>query len=316
MKTIVVLLAAASGCASTIPRAPAHPLARPADPPRAVPLEVCWLEFARNDQPAGYALAGRSSRKRWEITVSGLLVRHPSGDLLIDVGNSSHFADEIKDQKFFARMFLKYGPGANRVVATPAQALRRAGEDPGRLLAVAISHVHADHAGGLVDLPRVPVVLDPRELDFLRRLRASGTAQVVPAHAAAIEGRARPLAFAAVAYENFDESADYFGDGSVVFARLSGHTPGSVATFVNLGDGRRLVHVGDAVLTTEAIDRRVGKSFVMSGTDYDEPAADRAVARLAQLHEMEPTLAILPAHDRLAWTSFFASDVPRCVGRR
>src|SRR5262249_30265114 len=158
--------------------------------------------------PGKLAHAGRSSRRRWEITVSGLLVRHPRGDLLIDAGNSTQFLREIKGQRFLPRQLLRLGPGSNRVVAAAPDALRALGEDPARLLGVAISHLHPDHAGGLVDLPGVPVLAAPEEIGFAAALRDKRAAQVVPAHADAILSRASPLVFKDGPYETFDESLD------------------------------------------------------------------------------------------------------------
>src|SRR6266849_2499747 len=44
--------------------------------------------------------------------------------------------------------------------------LRRVGEDPAKLRWAILSHVHLDHAGGLMDLPPVPVLLTREELQF------------------------------------------------------------------------------------------------------------------------------------------------------
>lgn len=61
-----------------------------------------------------------------------------------------------------------------------------------------------------------------------------------------------------------------------------------------------------------AVERRVSKSLVMASTDVDGDAADRAVAQIAQLHEADPAVLILPAHDRDAWTRAFGAP-GRCV---
>jgi len=137
---------------------------------------------------------------------------------------------------------------------------------------------------------------------------------VVPAHRRTLEGRAERLVFAKKPYAIFDESADLFDDGSVVVVKLGGHTPGSVGVFVNVSPALRMFHVGDAVNLREAITKRRTKSVVMASSDVDRAAADATVAKLAQLHDADPTLKILPAHEREAWEEALGAP-DRCAGQ-
>lgn len=50
----------------------------------------------------------------------------------------------------------------------------------------------------------------------------------------------------------------------------------------------------------------------MTATDHDKPHADAVVAQLAQLHEHDPDLEILPAHDRARWQHVFG-EPGHCV---
>lgn len=279
---------------------PARAFIKPAPSP-VRGLQVCWAEMARNTASGQVATAGVTELGTWDITVSGLVVRHPRGDLVIDVGNSSRFEEEIADYPFVTRTWLRLLPGSNRVVRTAPAALRELGVDPERLFGVILSHAHVDHAGGMVDLPGAKVLLPQEEIDFFARGEREQNVDVVPAHARAVAGRAAAIAFTNGPYETFEESADLFGDGSVVVVKLPGHTPGSVGTFVNTPSGLRLFHVGDVVNVVEAVERRRTKSLVMSSTDHDGPEADRSVARVARLHEADPGVLLLPAHDRPAW---------------
>ena len=65
--------------------------------------------------------------------------------------------------------------------------------------------------------------------------------------------------------------------GSVGFVPLSGHTPGSLGVFVSPSAGERFFHVGDAVNTIEAVEKRRGKSIILQGTDEDGSRAARGV---------------------------------------
>jgi N-acyl homoserine lactone hydrolase len=282
----------------------------------AIPdVSLCWVEFARRETSGQAATAGLSGTKPWSVTVSGLLVRHPRGDVLLDAGNSSKFLEELRSYGMVNHLLLTEGPGSNRLVSTAPDAIRLRGADPKNLKWAILSHAHIDHAGGLVDLPGVPVLLPQEEIDFITTFgKMPGNLNVVPAHAKALEGRMNVLRFEAKPYETFDESADIFGDGTLVIVKLPGHTPGSIGTFVNLSPTRRLLHVGDTVSVLEGIDRRVGKSLPLAWTDFDPDQVGEEISKLAQLHEVDPSLPILPAHDRSAWVSFFG-DTPTCVRR-
>jgi N-acyl homoserine lactone hydrolase len=94
---------------------------------------------------------------------------------------------------------------------------------------------------------------------------------------------------------------------------LRGHTPGSVGIFVNLSPNRRLFYVGDAVDDARGFEDRLGKSLVLRDSDNDETLANQIVAKLSDLHEKRPELAIIPAHGRSAYKEFFPGGPLSCV---
>jgi glyoxylase-like metal-dependent hydrolase (beta-lactamase superfamily II) len=288
------LVAYAFGYRKSLPAA--APIARTAPSFDRLPrMNICWIESAH----------------AFGSTASGIVVSHPGGTLLLDAGDSMHFDDEVAEHPFLTRLWLKTMPGALKPTVPFGDLLRSAGTDPATLRWALLSHSHLDHAGGLMDLPGVPILMPQKELDFIRGTGFKATQQIVPAIARMLDARAQPLHFEAKRYEIFDESADLFGDGSVVVVKLSGHTPGSVGTFVNLSPTRRLFHVGDAVQDTHGLTARVGKPPIMAGTDVDAAAADLVVARLAALQELVPSLQMIPAHGRDAWLKFFGQ--PGCT---
>ena len=294
-----------------LPPAPEHAFVKPSF--QSLPAtSVCWIEFDQLVVPGQLATAGITKMKNWEITASGVLIRHPKGTILVDTGSSAHFQQEIDDYPFWSHLYFEILSGGKSAAHTSSEVLRASGVDPSALSYVLPSHIHNDHVGGLVGLPNVPVLLAPEEVQFMERNRGTKTFQVVPAYARTIETRVHTLRFALKPYENFDESADLFGDGSVVVVKLPGHTPGSVGTFVNISPSLRIFHVGDAINASEAVDRRLAKSFLLMPTDNDSHQANLTVSKLSQLHELDPDLIILPAHDRPAWKRAFGPG-PRCV---
>ncbi len=286
---VVVLL----GCRPPIEAAPPEP--RVAAKPGAG-VEVCWVE----------------SRARAGFTASALVVRHPAGDLLIDAGNSTHFDEEIEVYEGAHRRWLATHPGLLKPRRSIAEELAAVGVDPAGLRWLLATHAHLDHLGGAVDLPGVPVLLDPAEAEAVRVGAASVTREVVPAHAKAVLPRLTAIEYAAAPYEIFDRHADLFGDGSVVVVPLSGHTPGSVGVFVRRSDGRRILHLGDAVNAREQVEERRGRTRMMRATDTDRGAADRWVARLHAFAGQVDDVILLPAHERAAWRDAFGAPARAC----
>jgi N-acyl homoserine lactone hydrolase len=287
-----------------LPAAPPHPRVRPSFVP--VPkLAVCWVE-------TGSTFTGFS----FGATAGTIVVKHPAGTLLIDTGNSSHFDDEVSGYPFFRRLTLKMLAGQLDPDVPLRELLRLVNEDPDKVRWVILSHTHLDHSGGLMDLPRLPVVLSKEELQYAFDPRAQATGYVIPAHTQRFPSVDAPtLKFDAKPYEVFDESADLYGDGSVVVVPLRGHTPGSVGVFVNLDQQRRLFYVGDAVDDERGFEERVGKPLLLRDTDNDRPRANQIVGVLNQLHSLAPEISIIPAHGRSAYRKFFPAGAFSCVNR-
>lgn len=287
---------------TTLPPAPPRAMVAPSI--ASLPgLAACWMETGKT-----------FSNFSFGSTAGGILVRHPAGDLLIDTGNSSHFLDEIRGYPFGIWLKLRFLAGQLTPKIPLPELLRQVKEDPAKLRWVVLSHAHLDHAGGLMDLPRVPVLLSEEELQFANDPKAQAKGFAIAAHVSKFPMPGKPsLRFDPVPYESFDESADLYRDGSVVVVPLRGHTPGSVGIFVNLSPNHRLFYVGDAVDDERGFEQRVGKSLVLRDSDNDEALADQIVARLSDLHEKLPDLAIIPAHGRSAYKKFFPGGPLSCV---
>ena len=258
-------------------------------------ISVCWVETASTFSSFSFGM-----------TAGSVLVKHPAGDLLIDTGSSSHYDQEISGYPFATWLMLKAIAGQLKPKVPLPDLLRRIGEDPAKVRWAILSHVHLDHAGGLMDLPHLPVLLTREELQFAADPSVQAKGYVIAVHTQKFPPVAAPtLRFDPAPYETFDESADLYRDGSVIVVPLRGHTPGSVGIFVNLSPTRRLFYVGDAVDDERAFEERVGKSLVLRDSDNDMALANQVVGRLSELHEKVPGLAIIPAHGRSAYKKFF-----------
>ena len=312
-RTLLVLLVVGLPSCASLPTLPASAVVVPAV--ATTPLEICWVETGGTHASAGFGASGITTSPSWEVTTSALLIRHPQGDLLLDTGVSPDAAEEARELGGWKRFV--FGQTAGRNSARGNLRTQLEGLHATALTAIILSHAHADHMGGVSQLPDVPVGLAAEEVAFIDADLKSHRGVVMPAQARAIEGRQVALRFDSGPYLNYPASHDVFGDGAVVIVPTFGHTPGSVATFINL-PGRRVVHVGDLINLAESIDRQVPKSKVMRAmTDEDAHATDVQVARLVELHRIAPDVQILPAHDRAEWERLFGPTAigapPPCV---
>jgi glyoxylase-like metal-dependent hydrolase (beta-lactamase superfamily II) len=248
-------------------------------------------------------------------TLSGLLIRHPTADVLVDAGNSTRFAEEISGYPWAVRVRLRMLLGALQARQPLGELLKGLNVDTRRLMVIA-SHAHLDHIGGLMDLPPVPVLMSKEERAYLADRAAWEMGYVMPAHAVVLQdGRIVNIEFAAQKYETFEQSYDLFRDGSVVIVPLFGHTPGSVGVFVNLSAEKRLLHIGDATDDVKGYEDNVGKTLAVRRTDRDRARADAVVTQLHNLHKQAPSLIIIPAHGRPAWERAFPQGPGSCVGK-
>lgn len=306
---LVIALAALSAAFYVLyfrrtPLPPAAPHALVAPSIASLPgLSACWIETGKTFRNFSFG-----------STAGSILVRHPAGDLLIDTGNSSHFDDEIRGYPFRTWFKLRFLAGQLKPDVPLSELLRRVKEDLAKLRWVILSHAHLDHSGGLMDLPRLPVLLSQEELQFANDPSVQAKGYVIAAYLRKFPAPgAATLRFDPQPYETFAESADLYQDGSVVVVPLRGHTPGSVGIFVNLSPTRRLFYVGDAVDDERGFQERIGKSLILQDSDNDEALANEIVARLSDLHEKLPDLAIIPAHGRSAYKKFFPGGPLSCV---
>ena len=286
----------------SLPPAPQHARVAASFTPVKV-LAACWVETGSTFTSFSFAM-----------TAGTIVVKHPAGTLLIDTGNSMHFDEEIANYPFWTHFQLKHLAGQLSADVPLQELLRLANEDPPKVRWVILSHSHLDHAGGLMDLPRLPVLLTKEELQYAADPRVQAKGFVISAHIYRFPSPDAPtLKFDPKPYEVFDESADLYGDGSVVVVPLRGHTPGSVGIFVNLDQRRRFFYVGDAVDDERGFQDRVGKPLLLRDSDNDPARANQIVSVLNQLHKLAPDITIIPAHGRSAYLKFFPGGPFSCV---
>jgi glyoxylase-like metal-dependent hydrolase (beta-lactamase superfamily II) len=95
------------------------------------------------------------------------------------------------------------------------------------------------------------------------------------------------------------DPSTFYGDGSIVFVPLPGHTPGSIGMFVNLRSGKRFFFIGDLTWALEGVELPAERPWISRKlVDRDEAQVRASIIKVHRLSKRYPELVIVPAHDR------------------
>ncbi|GMA31438.1 MBL fold metallo-hydrolase [Litorihabitans aurantiacus] len=263
-------------------------------------MRVDLLTCGWTTHPGAVARRGGGLRSvRFPALVAA--VHHPTGVILYDTG----YAPRV--QRAVGRGVDRVYGGLLPVHVTPQETalaqLAALGVAAVDVTTIVLSHLHADHLGGLHDFPAARIVLDPaavtamrtaRGLDRLSRgwlpalLPEDVTDRVLdPADLPRADVDLRPVtAHARVLTPEAD----------VAVVPLPGHSDEHLGLLVRTG-GTDLLLLGDAVWHTRAVTHGELPHPVVSLITRDWAGYRRTVADLARLHRARPDLVLVPSHD-------------------
>jgi len=169
---------------------------------------------------------------RLDLPVYVYVYEHPiHGTVLIDTGFGRRTAADTADYPGTRATNL-----LSLVMGTPAaDQLKDIGKDVGDVKNVVVTHMHADHIGGIEDFPNAALWVARSEWESADERTALGKPDTSPfANHAAV----KLVEFTGTQpYGPFPGHVDLFDDGSVILIPAAGHTPGHVAVMVNLPSG-------------------------------------------------------------------------------
>jgi glyoxylase-like metal-dependent hydrolase (beta-lactamase superfamily II) len=195
------------------------------------------------------------------------LIEHPRGRVLFDSGVHPALSGDPRSRlgAMADAFVLELGPDDH----VEGQ-LKAADLSPADIDCVVQSHLHFDHAGGLEQVPGVPVYLQAAELEFARK----------------------PPVYQHVMYvqQDFSHDIDWrllegdhdlFGDGSVRILSTPGHTAGHQSLMVT-SNGRSIILLADAAYALDKMRERRLPAVLWS--------PDAMVASWERLEELEREL--------------------------
>lgn len=251
---------------------------------RVVLLTLGWAEV-----PKSMSVLGASSEERLREPVPGVLVEVDGGWVLLDTGYNPALVRDRDLRRRYHDRFAEVVPVLPAGDGDPLlEALATEGLSVGRIDAVALSHLHYDHAGGVGHFAgRCPVHLQRDELALGR------------SEAAADHGMFR------VDYDDPDIAWELVdGDSEIApgveAVKTAGHTPGHQSFIVrydhSLGGGG-FVFAFDAADLTENIQHELP---IGSAVDAGPEETVAQIRRLKEIAVREQ-LRLVPGHDPNVW---------------
>lgn len=251
--------------------------------------EIVLLTLGWEDLPKSVSVHGAPEGQRMREPVPGVLLRCDGGWLLLDTGfNAALINDPELRRRFHGR------PGFGAILTGPGEplpeALGRAGIDMADIRAVAVSHLHNDHAGGLKHFAgRVPVHVQRAELSY------------------GLANHPEPERHAIYRIDFDDPNIDWRqADGDVEIAPgvtavlTAGHTPGHQSFVVELDEsvgGGGFVFAFDAADLTENVE----EELAIGGMIGVQPEETVAQIRKLKAIGAERGFRLVPGHDPVAW---------------
>ena len=269
----------------------------------ATTVKVHPMTAATMKAPEGYWNAGEKGvlhmlrvfvgtpRGKWlTMPIPAFLVEHPDqGPVLIDTAFDPIVKTDRK-QSFGRVGAAMFTPEDVRPVS---EQLRERGIEPGDVKTIVMTHLHFDHASGIVQFPDAEYVVTDREWDAASNggLRDGYFPQhLKPAkNVRKIDIAAEPEA------DGFAHVHDVFGDGSVRMAFTPGHTHGHCSILLQTATGPLLL-TGDAAYARRAIDEH-WEPIVIGGDkdDYHD-----SLRRIKSWAKANPDAPVVCGHD--AWS--------------
>jgi N-acyl homoserine lactone hydrolase len=262
---------------------------------RLVPLTFGWEHLPKSVSVHG---ADRSIRLR--EPVPGVLLELDGGWMLLDTG----FNDPLLRDPQLHRRFHGGNPGMSAELNDPARdsvevAFEVVGVDPADVVAVALSHLHYDHAGGLRHFAgRVPVHCQRRELDF------------------GLADHPRPERHGIFRIDFDDPGIDWrLADGDaelapgVIAVPTYGHTPGHQSFVVTLADDlAEALGVPGFVLAFDAADLQENIDHEVAVGSFVDCPPEQTVDAIRRLKSIaaERGYRVVPGHDPVVWPAFTA----------
>ncbi|TGK81821.1 MBL fold metallo-hydrolase [Leptospira noumeaensis] len=251
-----------------------------------------------------FVVEGGSVFKTVTVAHSAFYIQHSKGNFLFDTGLGTQVKEQFQVFPLYLKLLMDYKP-----FQTAKEQLDSHGVLSNSVQDVFFSHLHWDHASGLKDFPLAKIHSLPNELN-----NPKIELGYIPSQFDGDSVLWSHLKFMNQPYASYAKSIDWYGDGTVVFVPMKGHSEGSVGLFLHTKNGEVYFLTGDIVWRKEGFTEKKhkprGARWIV---DFDTKSLGEEISRVHHLWQKNPELQIIPAHDHDVQTVL--GFYPQVVGK-
>lgn len=239
----------------------------------------------RENNPLAVTGLFRGRDKKLTLPVSCYLIEHPKGNVLIDAGWDTKYAEE-RPRRFLGMLDSISAPVVGKADGVDTK-LAALGLSPSDIDCVYFSHMDFDHTSGIPLLTGAKRFCAAKEeladanRYFFRYVRETWSGVTV-----------EPFTYQASDVGPVGRAFDVFGDGSVLLVSTPGHSHGHCSVKITGADGGYVILAGDSVYTQRSIKERIIPGFTV-----DKALAKKSMDWVCACAEDKKCLLTAPNHD-------------------
>lgn len=246
------------------------PAAAP-DSPVSVEVVSAGLIHAKLEQVVNTGEKGPAS-----MSLNIGIIHHPEGNLAIDSGLGLATR---------AGEYPKFPLSSKNIDIPEGAALVERNLSVSRIL---LTHAHYDHIGGIADLPGTEVWLTPEEWQYMHAGDMGVSKEILSA------GKWMPVLPNTWALGRL--ATDVMGDGTVLYLKTPGHTPGAASVLVRAKEANYLF-IGDTAWVTDHLHEARRPWYVTLLLDSFPKQLVQSLMWARELMNDCPDLRVITGHD-------------------
>ncbi|WP_249413089.1 MBL fold metallo-hydrolase [Paenibacillus antibioticophila] len=280
-------------------------------PPVAETVPECKLTIMN----AGFCIIKKSHLLKGadpsDISVPSLffLIKHPvHGNILFDTGYSTRYFEATKNFPF--SLMNKITPVKITEKENAISQLLEKNITSKQIQTVILSHLHADHVGGISDFNYSTIYVSKKEWRYCQqpklKLLFKGYLKQLFKNINLSSLKQLDFEESGCSYGPFFNTIDLFKDNSIILVPLPGHSIGQCGLLLNISNKERYFLIADSVYVKANYQKNKGGSLLSRIAHYNRKQYESNFPMLKQLEMDNPDLMIIPSHDPNLYSQFIS----------